>query len=91
MKPRALILLEATELEVDLALDFIENEVGGNQFIQNWDKLKSQGDPTEKVANWMQKIGAEADPIEIVKVIQDYAEQGAVFLTPFTTPVPYNE
>jgi len=81
-------LLEEIQDSTDLALDFIEHEIGGNSFAKNWKATKQSRNVVEMVANWMRKIGANGNPEQIVKVIDELADRGTNWLTPFTSPVP---
>ncbi len=41
----------------DLALDFIEQELGRFYFVQNWRRLKRAGRPTDTIRNFLVKSG----------------------------------
>jgi len=90
-QPLSLQLLRSLQETTDLALDFIEHEIGANMFQHRWHLLKQAEDPVIRVQNWLQKIGAKGDPREIVRIIDEYADSGTKFLTPFTSPIPPNK
>lgn len=50
----------------DLALLFIEEEVGRFDWKNNWPKVKESGDIRQRVANWLSALQIEHDPDEIV-------------------------
>jgi hypothetical protein len=81
-------LLEELQDSTDLALDFIEHEIGGNAFARNWKIAKQRINVEDMVAKWMAKIGAVGNPQQIVKVIDELADHGTQWLTPFTSPIP---
>ena len=81
-------LLEEIQDSTDIALDFIENEIGGNTFVRNWNAAKKQGDVVKTVANWMSKVGISGDAQKVVDVIDALASRGTQWLTPFTSPIP---
>ena len=84
-------ILEELQDSTDLALDFIENEIGGNSFVKNWKAAKQAKNVVEMIANWMEKIGATGDPQQVAKVIDELADRGTRWLTPFTSPIPPTE
>lgn len=81
-------LCEDEQDNMDLALDFIEHEVGGSRLGRNWAAMKSKGDIAERVSHWMQKIGANGDASVLVKLIDELAAKDTYWLTPFTSPIP---
>jgi hypothetical protein len=84
-------LLEELQDSTDLALDFIEHEIGGNAFVRNWKLAKEKVNVEEMIAQWMKKIGAVGNPQQVVKVIDELADRGTQWLTPFTSPIPPTE
>lgn len=54
---------EATE---DLALSFIEEEVGRFDWIANWPKFKQTTDARQRVQDWLNALRIEHDPDEII-------------------------
>lgn len=81
-------LLEDIQDSTDLALNFIENEIGGNSFVRNWANAKANSNVEELVANWLKAIGATGDAKDIVDVIDSLATSKTSWLTPFTSPIP---
>jgi hypothetical protein len=53
----------------EIAADFIENEVGRFDWMVNWNKIKSKGNPVHKVMDYLETYGIDADPEEIVDII----------------------
>jgi hypothetical protein len=54
----------------DLAADFIENEIGRHDWMENWPKWKSKHpDYRERIRAWLERIGENLDPDEIVQAI----------------------
>lgn len=81
-------LLESIQDSTDLALNFIENEIGGNAFVKNWANARASSDVEELVANWLKAIGADGDAKQIVEVIDSLAANNTSWLTPFTSSIP---
>lgn len=50
----------------DLALTFMEEEVGRFDWKNNWPKIKEQGLARQKVQAWLEALHVEHDPDEIV-------------------------
>lgn len=50
----------------DLALTFMEEEVGRFDWRNNWPKIKEQGLARQKVKAWLEALHVEHDPDEIV-------------------------
>lgn len=50
----------------DLALTFMEEEVGRFDWRNNWPKIKEQGLARQKVEAWLEALHVEHDPDEIV-------------------------
>jgi hypothetical protein len=68
-------LLSTDELD-HLALDFIEQEVGLNDWGRNWEDLKVQGRLRPKLAEWLLAIQAESvDPEELIWRLDSLAQQ----------------
>lgn len=81
----SLKLLEELEVETDLALDYVEHEVGANSFLANW---RATADKEQTIAHWLRKIQSSADPAKIVQVINELEAQATRWLTPYTSPIP---
>lgn len=50
----------------DLALTFMEEEVGRFDWRGNWEKLKSGGTARQRVQDWLSAMQVEHNPDEIV-------------------------
>lgn len=63
----------------DLALEFMEQEVGRHDWKANWPKFKAnQGDEAavlRKVQAWLNYMGIEYDPREIVQFLDQMVEK----------------
>ena len=81
------VLMELQD-DTDLALDFVEHEIGANNFVSNWAKLKASKNAANVVSSWLSKIGAKGDADRIVQVIDELSKSGTGWLTPFTTTIP---
>jgi hypothetical protein len=55
----------------DLALDYVENEVGRFDWMNNWPKHKEQRPIRDRVAAWLERLQAQADPDDIIRRIDD--------------------
>jgi len=53
----------------DLALSFMEEEVGRFDWANNWAKLKESGGARQRVQNWLSALQIEHDPDEIVSFL----------------------
>jgi len=53
----------------DLALTFMEEEVGRFDWANNWPKLKAQGNARQKVQDWLAALQVEHSPDEIVSYL----------------------
>lgn len=91
MKKLSHLLLEDVLDDTDLALDYIEHEIGANRFVANWSKLKAVKNPVTAVQQWLDAIGDKGNAAEIVKIIDDLAAKDTKWLTPFTSPIPPGE
>jgi hypothetical protein len=81
-------LLETLFDEEDLACDYIETEVGANDFQVNWANMKKYYDPVDMVEEWLKSTGVvDADPNKIVEIIDKYAADKSNWLTPFNRRV----
>ena len=50
----------------DLALQFMEDEVGRFDFRNNWAKVKEKGDLRQRIREWLDVLHADGNPDEIV-------------------------
>lgn len=53
----------------DLALTFMEEEVGRFDWRNNWPKIKEQGNARQRVQDWLNAIHVEHNPDEIVSYL----------------------
>jgi hypothetical protein len=53
----------------DLALSFIEEEVGRFDWVNNWPKIKESGNARWRVQNWLDALGVEHSADEIVSYL----------------------
>lgn len=53
----------------DLALTFIEEEVGRFDWKNNWPKIKEQGTARQRVQDWLNAIQVEHNADEIVSYL----------------------
>lgn len=53
----------------DLALTFMEEEVGRFDWRNNWPKIKERGEARQKVQDWLSAIHVEHNPDEIVSYL----------------------
>ena len=58
----------------DLALLFLENEVGRFDWQANWQKVKTKGDIRNRIQHWLEALNVDHDPNEIV----DYLDRLAI-------------
>ena len=81
-------LLEGIFDEEDLACDYIETEVGANDFQVNWANIKKYYNPVDCVEDWLKNTGVtDADPKKIVEIIDKFAANKSNWLTPFNRRV----
>ncbi len=57
----------------DLALTFVEEEVGRFDFANNWPKVKERGNIRERVAQWLDRLNVEANPDDVISAIDQLA------------------
>lgn len=68
------IILDADESVEDIAADFIENEVGRFDWVNNWNLIRSREDPVAKVQTYLDQYGLVADAQGVVEAIDRMAE-----------------
>jgi len=61
----------------DLALSFMENEVGRFDWANNWAKLKSDGTARQKIQDWLDALQIEHDPGEIASYLDQLTAERA--------------
>lgn len=55
----------------DIAADFVENELGRHDWMNNWPKYKAKhGDVRGRIATWLANAGHVAEPEEIERTIE---------------------
>lgn len=69
-------ILDTEELDSseEIAADFIENEVGRFDWVNNWATIKAEGDPVAKVRAYLLIYDLRADPVKIVNIIDQMAQ-----------------
>lgn len=53
----------------DLALSFMEEEIGRFDWLNNWAKIKESGTARQRVQDWLSALRIEHDPDEIVSFL----------------------
>lgn len=54
----------------DLAADFIENEIGRHDWVNNWKSWqKKHPDHKERIRGWLERLGEPHDPQDIIDAI----------------------
>lgn len=53
----------------DLALSFMEEEVGRIDWAHNWPKVKATGNARSRVQNWLDALQIEHDPDAIISYL----------------------
>jgi hypothetical protein len=61
----------------DLALTFLEEEIGRFDWQNNWKAVKAKGNVREKVQRWLKALNVEHNPDEIVAFLDDYTARQA--------------
>ena len=69
------LLLGADEDVAEIAADFIENEAGRLDWVNNWRVIKGRGDALAKVQSYLNTYGLVADAQEIVNTLDRMAEE----------------
>lgn len=63
------LMLDADEDPHEIAVDFIENELGRLDWVGNWEVVKARQDPLARVQSYLNAYGLVADAQEIVNII----------------------
>ena len=50
----------------DLALTFMEEEVGRFDWQKNWEAVKARGDVRQKVQRWLEALNVDHNPDDII-------------------------
>jgi hypothetical protein len=53
----------------DLALTFMEEEIGRYDWTHNWPKIKAQGTARQRVQDWLAALQVEHNPDEIISYL----------------------
>lgn len=61
----------------DLALTFMEEEVGRFDWKNNWPKIKATGTARQKVQEWLNSLQVEHNPDEIVAFLDSMVDSRA--------------
>lgn len=61
----------------DLALTFMEEEVGRFDWKNNWPKIKAAGTARQKVQDWLTALNVEHSPDEIVSFLDGMVDNRA--------------
>lgn len=69
----ALIEMDDSESVAEIAADFIENEVGRLDWINNWSVVREREDPVAMVQLYLDDFDIVADPVKIVEYIDRLA------------------
>lgn len=69
------MVLDADEDTTEIAADFIENEVGRFDWVNNWEVIKAKEDPVAKVQSYLDVYGLVADAGKIVAAIDQMASE----------------
>lgn len=59
----------------DLALLFVEEELGRYDFKNNWKRLKESGKARARIENWLTGLGTDASPDEIIESLDRIAKE----------------
>ncbi len=65
----------------DLALTYMEDEVGRFDWRNNWPKIKETGSARQRIQDWLDALRIEHDPDEIIAYLDNMvAERGGRWL-----------
>lgn len=68
------VLLDDEVSVADIAADFIEDEVGHYDWVNNWNVVRSRKDPVRMVQEYLDRYGLVADAQAVVNVIDGMAK-----------------
>jgi hypothetical protein len=60
----------------DLALLFMEEEVGRFDWKNNWEIVKQSGEARQRIENWLMTLGIQADSAEIIAFLDNLKQTG---------------
>ena len=69
------MVLDADEDTAEIAADFIENEVGRFDWVNNWQVIKAKEDPVAKVQSYLTAYGLVADAQKIADAVDQMAAE----------------
>lgn len=55
----------------DLALTFVETELGRHDWRNNWQAAKARGNLRERIEEWLRTMGATHEPEELIRIVDD--------------------
>lgn len=61
----------------DLALTFMEEEVGRFDWQKNWNAVKERGDVRGKIQRWLKALNVEHNPDEIIAYLDKVTAERA--------------
>ena len=53
----------------DLALQYVEDEVGRFDFRNNWAKVKEKGGVRQRIQQWLEALNVDGNPDEIIEYL----------------------
>lgn len=71
MSPELQFRTEAVHDTEDLALTFMEEEIGRHDWQNNWEKVKQRGDVLIRIQNWLDALRIKHD----AQAILDYLDR----------------
>lgn len=78
LKSAATLIVEAVlddnEDVADIAADFVENEIGRFDWVNNWYVIRGKEDPVAKVNRYLNAYSLVADPAAVVAAIDQMAQ-----------------
>lgn len=69
------IVLDADEDIAEIAADFIENEVGRLDWVNNWRVIKAREDVLAKVQSYLATYGLTVDAQEVINTVDRMAKE----------------
>ena len=61
----------------DLALLFMETEIGRFDYANNWQSRKAKGDIRKEIQDWLDSIHVDGNPDEIIEYLNELVEKRA--------------
>jgi hypothetical protein len=69
----AVLELDDSEPVAEIAADFIENEIGRHDWVNNWQLIRDRQDPVQRVQQYLDEYAIAADARQIVDHIDRMA------------------